>query len=225
MSQSTPPTPDPIGETLDDLRLRLAPIVAENAAFDGWSAKALAATASLSGTDADIVALAFDGGALAMIDAWFASVDAAMLAVLPAETLDAMRTGQRIRALVQARLTIIAPHREALRRAQAVLAMPQNLPHATRLGWRAADIMWRAAGDTATDLNHYTKRATLGTIYAATMLHFVNDESDDWADTLAFLDRRLAGIARFEKAKARLRPDPDMHFSPARFLGRLRYRA
>ncbi|MCE7795211.1 COQ9 family protein [Sphingobium sufflavum] len=212
-------------ETLDDLRLRLAPMVADNAAFDGWSGKALAATAAQSGTDADVVALAFDGGALAMIDLWFASVDAAMLAALPPETLEPLRVGARIRALVAGRLAILAPHREALRRAQAVLAMPQNLPHAARLGWRAADIMWRAAGDVATDLNHYSKRTTLGAIYAATLIHFVNDESEEWVDTLAFLDRRLAGIARFEKAKARLRPDTDMHFSPARFLGRLRYRA
>jgi ubiquinone biosynthesis protein COQ9 len=217
MSQST--------ETLDDLRLRLAPMVAENAAFDGWSAKALEATAAQSGTDADIIAFAFDGGPLAMIDAWFASVDAQMRSVLPPEKLETMRVGRRIKALVEARLAILAPNREALRRAQSILAMPQNLRHAAKLGWHAADIMWQAAGDTATDLNHYSKRATLGTIYAAALLHFVNDESEGWADTIAFLDRRLAGIVRFEKAKARFAPNPDMHFSPARFLGRLRYRA
>ncbi|CAN5314869.1 COQ9 family protein [soil metagenome] len=212
-------------ETLDDLRLRLAPMVADNAAFDGWTAKALAATAQQSGMDADIIAYAFDGGPLAMIDAWFASIDSAMLDALPPERLHNMRVGQRIGALVEARLAIIAPHREALRRAQAVLAMPQNLARAAKLGWRAADTMWRAAGDTTTDLNHYSKRATLGAIYAATLLFFVNDESEGWADTRAFLARRLAGVARFEKAKAQLKGDPDMQFSPARFLGRLRYRA
>lgn len=212
-------------ETLDDLRLRLAPIVAANAAFDGWSQKALEATAAQSGTDADIVALAFDGGPLAMIRAWFASVDAAMLAELTPERLAAMRTPQRIGALVETRLAILAPHREALRRAQSVLAMPQNLKQGTALGWHAADIMWRAAGDTAADLNHYSKRAILGSIYAATLLVFVNDESEGWADTRAFLARRLAGVARFEKAKARMKGEPDLHFNPARFLGRLRYRA
>ncbi|MFT3965129.1 MAG: COQ9 family protein [Sphingobium sp.] len=213
------------GETLDDLRLRLAPLVAENAAFDGWSARALAAAAAQSGTDADIVALAFDGGAVAMIDAWFASIDAAMLAALPPERLGNMRTPDRIAALVGARLDIIAPHREALRRAQAVLAMPRNLAAAAKLGWRAADAMWRAAGDTAADLNHYSKRAILGSVYAATMIVFVNDESEGRADTRAFLARRLAGVARFEKAKARMKGNPDMHFNPARFIGRLRYRA
>ncbi|MET0239312.1 MAG: COQ9 family protein [Sphingobium sp.] len=212
-------------ETLDDLRLRLAPIVADNAAFDGWSARALEATAAQSGTDADVVAFAFDGGALVMIDAWFASVDAQMNADLSPETLAGMRVGPRIGALVEARLAILAPRREALRRAQAILAMPQNLRAAGRLGWRAADAMWRAAGDVSADLNHYTKRVTLSAIYAATLLYFVNDESEGWADTRAFLARRLQGVARFEKAKARFRRDPDMHFNPARFLGRLRYRA
>ncbi|MET0365552.1 MAG: COQ9 family protein [Sphingobium sp.] len=212
-------------ETLDDLRLRLAPMVADNAAFDGWSAKALAATAAQSGTDADIVALAFNGGALAMIDAWFASIDANMLTALPPERLGNMRTPHRITALVEARLDILAPHREALRRAQSVLAMPQNLVRAAKLGWRAADVMWRAAGDTATDLNHYSKRATLGTIYASTMIFFVNDESEHWADTKAFFARRLSGVARFEKAKARMTGNSDMHFNPARFIGRLRYRS
>lgn len=212
-------------ETLDELRLRLAPMVADNAAFDGWSARAVETTAAQSGTDADILALAFDGGAIAMIDAWFASVDVAMLTALPPERLGNMRVADRIGSLVEARLGILAPHREALRRAQAVLAMPQNLAHAAKLGWRAADIMWRAAGDTATDLNHYSKRATLGTIYAATMLFFVNDESEGWADTRAFLARRLAGVARFEKAKVRMKGNADMHFNPARFIGRLRYRA
>jgi ubiquinone biosynthesis protein COQ9 len=212
-------------ETLDDLRLRLAPKLAGNAAFDGWSKKALAATAAETGTDVDIVALAFDGGPLVMIDAWFASVDAAMLATLTPERLGNMGTGQRIGALVEQRLAILAPHREALRRAQSVLAMPQNVRAAARLGWRAADTMWRAAGDTAADLNHYSKRAILGSIYAATLLFFVNDESENWADTRAFLARRLAGVARFEKAKAHWKGDPDRVFNPARFLGRLRYRA
>lgn len=212
-------------ETLDDLRLRIAPALAANAAFDGWSTKALDATAAQTGVDRDIIALAFDGGPLAMIEAWFVSVDAGMHAALPPERLGNMRTPDRITALVEARLAILAPDREALRRAQAVLAMPQNLRAAARLGWRAADGMWRAAGDAATDLNHYSKRAILGSIYAATLLFFVNDESDDWTDTRAFLARRLAGVARFEKAKARIKGEPDLHFNPARFLGRLRYRA
>ncbi|MBT2188524.1 COQ9 family protein [Sphingobium nicotianae] len=211
-------------ETLDELRLRLAPLVAANAAFDGWSKVAVASAAEAAGVDRDIAALAFDGSAMVMIDAWFASVDAAMLTRLPPGMLAAMKIRERITALVEARLDLLAPHRETLRRAQAILAMPKNVSRAAQLGWRAADTMWRAAGDTAVDYNHYTKRATLGTVYAATLLVFVNDESEDHADTRAFLARRIDGIMRFEKAKARFTAGADNHFSIPRFLGRLRYR-
>lgn len=212
-------------ETLDDLRVRLAPLVAAHAGFDGWTTKAVDMAAEQAGVDKDVAALAFKDGPVSMISAWFASVDAAMLARFTPEALAAMKIRARITALVEARLTLLAPHREALRRAQAILAMPRHVSKAAQLGWHAADVMWRAAGDTAVDYNHYTKRATLGTVYAATLLTFVNDESEDFAETRAFLGRRIEDIMRFEKAKARLRDQSDMHFSPARFLGRLRYRA
>lgn len=212
-------------ETLDDLRLRLVPLIAANAGFDGWTAKAVEMAADQAGVDRDIAALAFKDGPVSMISAWFAGIDAAMSDRLGPDALAAMKIRARITALVEARLTLLAPHREALRRAQAILAMPQHVSKAAQLGWHAADVMWRAAGDTAVDYNHYTKRATLGAVYAATLLTFVNDESEGFAETRAFLARRIEGIMRFEKAKAKLREQSDMHFSPARFLGRLRYRA
>ncbi len=89
---------------------------------------------------------------------------------------------------------------------------------------RAADAMWRTAGDSSVDFAWYTKRATLAALYTSTMLAWMDDESDGYADTSAFLDRRIDNVMRFEKLKAQLKPDPDRHFSPARFLGRLRYR-
>lgn len=211
--------------TLDELRVALAREVPADAAFDGWNKAALSATAARLGVDADVAGLAFPDGTLQMIDAWFASVDADMLAALPADRLGAMKIRERITSLVEARLEILAPHREALRRAQAILANPIHAKSAASLGWRAADVMWRAAGDTATDYNHYTKRTILGSVYAATLLIFVNDDSDDWADTRAFLARRIDGVMRFEKAKAKWMPSGDRLFSVARFLGRLRYPA
>ena len=85
--------------------------------------------------------------------------------------------------------------------------------------------MWRLAGDVATDYNHYTKRAILASIYGATLALFVDDESDDKADTRAFLERRIDGVMKFEKAKAQfLKPDQE-RFSVTRLLGRLRYPA
>ena len=211
--------------TLDELRDALAPAVAANAAFDGWNVHALDSAADGLGVDHDVARLAFSDGPVAMIDAWFAGIDAAMLARFTPEALKAMKIRERITALVEARLDLLAPNRESLRRALAVLAMPQNAVRAARLGWRSADAMWRAAGDTATDYNHYTKRAMLGTVYAATATVFLDDESEDHADTRAFLARRIDGIMRFEKAKAQWLRPVDHHFSLSRFIGRLRYPA
>jgi ubiquinone biosynthesis protein COQ9 len=217
------PSPGPADLTLDELRPLLGAALPADAAFDGWSARALEATAARIGVDPKVAALAFPGGAVAMIDAWFATVDDAMRAACPADAMAKLKIRQRIATLVEARLTVLAPNREALRRAQAVLASPFNAAAAARLGWRAADAMWRQAGDTATDYNHYTKRAILSGVYAATLMVFVNDESEGWADTRAFLARRIEGVMQFEKVKARILQGRELAFSPARFLGRLRY--
>ncbi|HEX8300316.1 COQ9 family protein [Sphingomonas sp.] len=211
--------------TLDELRAALAPTVAENAAFDGWNFKALDASADAMGVDRDVARLAFSEGAVAMIDTWFAHIDAGMLERLTPEKLVAMKIRERVAALVEARLELLAPNRESLRRALATLALPQNVAKGARLGWRSADTMWRAAGDTATDYNHYTKRAILGAVYAATMTVFLDDESEDYADTRAFLSRRIDGIMRFEKAKAQWLRPAEHRFSLSRFIGRLRYPA
>lgn len=209
--------------TLDELRAALAPDVAANAAFDGWNMVAVATAASARGVDADVARLAFPGGAVDMIDAWFAYVDRAMLAALPPETLGAMKIRQRITALVEARLAILAPERESLRRALAVLAQPQNLARAARLGWRSADAMWRAAGDTSADYNHYTKRAILGGVYAATIQVFLGDDGEGYAETRAFLQRRIDGIMQFERTKAGFLARVERRPSLSRFIGRLRY--
>ena len=209
--------------TLDELRVALAPAIADAAVFDGWSDAALVSAAEMDGVDPDVARLAYPGGAMDMIAGWIASVDLAMAAALPAETLATMKIRERIRALVQARLGAIAGREEALRRAMAIMAMPQHVVRSGKLGWASADAMWRLAGDTATDYNHYTKRALLAGIYAATLAVFVDDESEGKAATAAFLDRRIENVMQFEKAKAQLLRPSDERFSIARFLGRLRY--
>ncbi len=211
--------------TLDDLRLRLAPLIADAAVFDGWSAEAVKAAAEQAGVDTDVAAFAFKGGAMAMISAWTGSVDLAMARELSPAELAALPIRARIRRLVQFRLDAVAGQEEALSRALAIMALPQNVAAGVKLGWRSADVMWRLAGDRATDYNHYTKRATLGAIYAATLTVFASDRSEGKAETRAFLDRRIEGVMRFEKAKGQILRSPEERFSMARFLGRLRYPA
>ena len=211
--------------TLDEMRETLARESPQHAAFDGWTPAALALAAEATGIDPAVASLAFNGGAVEMIDAWFAQIDQTMLAKLPPETLATMKIRARIAALVEARLDLLTADSEALRRALAVLALPQNLPRAAKLNWRAADAMWHAAGDTATDFNHYSKRAILGAVYAATIMAMMDDDSEGHTHTRAFLSRRIDGIMRFEKFKGRFTHSAPERLSLARFLGRLRYPA
>ncbi|MGE5723106.1 MAG: COQ9 family protein [Sphingomonadales bacterium] len=214
---------DPAEMTLDELRSALAPLIPANAVFDGWSDKALAMAASQLGVPPERAKLAFPDGSLQMIDAWFAAIDRAMAAAWPPERVKALKIRERIRELVFYRIEVINPHKEALRRAFAVLALPQNAMAAARLAWRAADRMWRLAGDVSTDFNHYSKRGILAALYTSTMLVFLDDDSEQLNQTRGFLERRIDDVMRFEKFKAQWRGSRERLPSLSRFVGRLRY--
>ncbi|MBL0925575.1 MAG: COQ9 family protein [Sphingomonadaceae bacterium] len=220
-----PATPLPADPTLDEIRIGLAPAIARNAAFDGWSIAAVHLAADDAAIDRDVAALAFKGGAMAMIDAWIESIDLELADRLPPEQLNAMTIRQRITSLLSTRLDIMAPDRESLRRAMTIMAMPQNLSRAAKIGWRSADRMWRLAGDTASDFNHYTKRMILSGVYASLLSVFVNDDSENFADSRAFLDRRIDNVMQFEKVKAQAKARREYVPSFSRFIGRLRYPA
>ena len=213
----------PADPTLDEIRVALAPVVGRHAGFDGWSDAAVHAAADEIGVDQDVARLALKGKAIAMIDAWIEGVDLELARRLPAEKLAAMKIRDRITALLATRLEIMAPDRESLRRALATMAMPQNLARSARMGWRSADRMWRLAGDTSGDFNHYTKRMTLSAVYASTLSIFVNDDSENFADTRAFLDRRIDNVMQIEKVKFQAKQRQEFTPSLSRFIGRLRY--
>ena len=207
---------------LELLRRRLALTVGENAVFDGWSSAAVDASADALGIDRAQARLAMPKTQAGMVDTYIEAVDRALEEHFTEERLAGMKIRQKIRSLVWRRLEIMAPAREAVRRGVAILAMPQNLPLGLRVGWRTADRMWRIAGDTSTDYNHYTKRLLLGGVYASTLLVWLDDKSEEWSETGAFLDRRIDDVMKIEKYKAEWGGSGE-HLSLSRFLGRLRY--
>ena len=213
----------PAEMTLDELRPVLIAALLPNVPFDGWTLKAAEQGCRDLGVPPERARLVFPGGASDMVAAYIDKADADMAAALDAAGIGAMKIRERIRLAVWTRLSQALPHREAVRRALGVLGMPQNLAVSARTLWRTADAMWRAAGDTATDFNHYTKRMTLGAVYASSLLVWLDDASEGQADTAAFLDRRIDGVMRFEKTKAKLTGRADTLPSLTRFLGRLRY--
>lgn len=215
----------PADMTLDELRAALAPLLPANAVFDGWSDKALAMAASELGVPEGRARLCFPDGPVQMIDAWFDAIDIAMAKAYPLERISKLKIRERIRDLVLYRIEVINPHKEALRRAFAILAQPQNAIGGAKLAWRSADRMWRIAGDTSTDFNHYTKRGILSALYTSTMLVFLDDATEGPIETRGFLDRRIDDVMRFEKFKASWRNGSERRPSLSRFLGRLRYPA
>jgi ubiquinone biosynthesis protein COQ9 len=208
---------------LEQLRRRLALAVGENAVFDGWTKQAVDSAAGQLGIDPVQARLAFPKTQAGMIDCYIQEVDRALEAWFTPKRLQRMKVREKIRALVWHRLEIMTPAREAVRRALAILAMPQNVPLALRVGWRTADLMWRIAGDTSTDFNHYTKRMTLGAVYGSTLLVWLDDQTEDFSETAGFLDRRIDDVMKIEKFKAEWRGSSDQRLSLSRFLGRLRY--
>jgi len=213
------PNPSP----LEQLRRRLALAVGENAVFDGWTRTAVDSAAGQLGIDPVQARLAMPKSQAGLIDLYLQEVDRELAAWFTPERLEALKVREKIRSLVWRRLEIMGPAREAVRRALAILAMPQNVPLALKASWRTADLMWRIAGDTSTDFNHYTKRMTLGAVYASTLLAWLDDQSEGWSDSAAFLDRRIDDVMKFEKWKAQWRGSSDHRISPSRFFGRLRY--
>lgn len=208
---------------LERLRRQLALAVGENAVFDGWTRQAVDSAARQLGIDPGQARLAMPKSQAALIDLYIQEVDRGVEAYFTPQRLSKLKVREKIRALIWKRLEIMAPAREAVRRALAILALPQNIPLALRISWRTADLLWRIAGDTSTDFNHYTKRMTLGAVYGSTLLIWLDDKSEGRTDTAGFLDRRIEDVMRFEKTKAQWRGSSEQRLSPSRFLGRLRY--
>ena len=208
---------------LELIRRQLALAVGENAVFDGWTQAAVDAAASQLGIDQAQARLAIPKDQLGKVQIYIEAVDRALEEWFTPERLEGLKIREKIRSIVWKRVEIMEPAREAVRRALSVLAMPQNVPTSLKTGWHTADVMWRIAGDTSTDYNHYTKRLMLGGVYASTLLVWLDDQSEGFIETASFLDRRIDDVMKIEKAKAQWQGQE--HFSVSRFLGRLRYPA
>lgn len=175
--------------------------------FDGWTDRALREGAAAAGHEPGAAARAFPRGGVDAITHFSDWADRRMLAAIEdeGETFAALRVRDKITRAVRLRLELLEPHREAVRRAMTVLAMRGRPGASGRLLYRSVDAMWRAAGDTATDFNFYTKRGLLAGVQSSTMLYWLGDGSEGHAATWSFLDRRIADVMRIGKAIGKIR--------------------
>jgi len=164
----------------------------------GWTQAALEAGLRGVGEDPAAHRWLFPRGPLGAVEVWADLADRRMEEAAMREDLLALRIPARVRRLIALRLEAAAPHREALRRGLALLALPWNAPLGARILARTADAIWAAAGDASDDLSWYTRRATLAGIYSATLAYWLRG-SGEVGPALDFLDRRLAGLARMQR--------------------------
>jgi ubiquinone biosynthesis protein COQ9 len=206
----------------DDAALKQAVLLAAlpHAAFDGFSDKLLERAREEAGITKAEAARLFPHGPLSLVEEFSDWADTEMKARLAKKKMSALKIRERIKAAVMARIDVLRPHKEAARRAAAFLTLPPHAAAGAKLLYRTVDAMWRAAGDTSTDFNFYTKRAILAGVFSSTMLRWFNDSAKDETATESFLDHRIENVMQFEKFKAQVKERTKDLPSLASILGR-----
>lgn len=175
--------------------------------FDGWSDEALKAAAQDAGIDLATARALLPRGGVDLALAFHRRGDAAMAARLAREDLSALRFRDRIATAVRYRIEA-AEDRELVRRGTTLFALPPYAADGARAIWGTVDLIWTSLGDTSTDYNWYTKRATLAGVYSATVLYWLGDDSPGAQATWNFLDRRIDGVMQFERFKGAVEKNP-----------------
>ncbi|MEE8189520.1 MAG: COQ9 family protein [Kiloniellales bacterium] len=181
---------------IDKTRAKLLQATLPHVAFDGWTEKALLAGAAELDLDQAEALNAFPGGPAELIEYFSSEADRRLLAELEKRDLAGMRVRERVALGVRLRLEQLAPHREAVRRGLGFLSLPQHVGLGLACLYRTVDAIWYAAGDTSTDYNFYSKRILLAGVYSSTLLVWLNDRSEDFAETWAFLERRIGEVLK-----------------------------
>jgi ubiquinone biosynthesis protein COQ9 len=207
-AENSPDVAPPAASPADpdaELRDRLADAVAAEAVFDGWSRAALRAASRRLELPAGEADRLFPGGPVQVLTYASRRADLRTVEDMEKEGVANLKIRDRIKSAVRLRLERHAGEREAARRALALLSLPFNTPLALRLLYKTVDAMWYAAGDTSTDFNFYTKRATLAGVYSSTLLYWLNDRSPGSEATWSFLDRRIDDVMKIEKLKSQVK--------------------
>jgi ubiquinone biosynthesis protein COQ9 len=174
-------------------------------AFDGWTHTALMAGTRDAGIEPALADNAFPGGMAELLDFYHRVADIEMVRAFESRPdLGAMKIREKVALAIRLRLEANAGHREAIRQALSFLALPTNAPLGAKCLYRTVDAIWYAVGDRSTDFSFYTRRALLAGVYGSTVLYWLNDKSDGFADTWSFLDRRIADVMRIYDLRARV---------------------
>ena len=197
-----------------DQKDKLLQAILPHVGFDGWTDTAIESGARDLGVDEIKVDRLFPGGVRELVGYFGDWADREMLANLGEIDLEPMKLRERVSLAVRTRLTALSPHRETVRRTVSYLSLPSNFPIGVSAIYKTVDLIWYTVGDKSADFSFYTKRALLAGVISATSLFWINDDSEDSADSWAFLDRRIADVLKIPVLRSRLEniacraPDP-----------------
>ena len=204
-----------------DERARVLGEALTRAAEQGWSEALVEIAGTAAGVAPDRLKLVCPEGVRDLLRAYSDQLDDVMVARLA--SAGNLRTRDRIREGVAARLEAMTPHAGAARRAALLLALPPYASLGVELAYKTVDRLWRAAGDASTDFNFYTKRALAAGVYLTSAAVWFRDRSPGKEETSRHLDRRIEEIMLIEGAKRSARRIAGILPSPLRLLGMLRY--
>ncbi len=183
-------------ENFDQERRALLAAILPHVPFDGWTQRALAAGAEEAGVSAGRLVRLFPGGPSDVLSFFSLEADRQMLLGLEALDLPAMKVRDKVATALRLRLEVLAPHREAVRRGLSYFALPPHAGLGLTCLYRTVDAVWHGIGDRSSDYNFYSKRLLLSGVLSSTLVYWLNDNSEGFEATWAFLERRIGEVLK-----------------------------
>jgi ubiquinone biosynthesis protein COQ9 len=191
--------------TLTANRHKILTHAIELAGENGWNEALLGKAAIRAGFKETYGRAAFPEGITELTDLYVQHCTDQMLKKIDTKKFQTLKIREKIETAIMARIELYAEHKDAVRELLKFYRLPQYAFHGmTNLG-RTADAIWRAAGDSSTDFNYYSKRFILSGVYSTTLLYWLKDDSSDMQPTREFLKRRIQNVMEFEKVKGSLK--------------------
>lgn len=184
----------------------------EIAAFEGWNKESLLKALEANNIKAEYCNLIFED----LLDLNNFYIDLYnQKALAKIENFNGKKIRDKIRELLYARFEVEKNNKLALQRLRNFYLNPKNLLsietgprplfYALKDCYKIADFMWSEIGDSSTDFNFYTKRATLAKIILRSFFVFLKDDSENLEKTKNFIDLEIEKVMRFEKLKNKVK--------------------
>ncbi len=145
----------------------------------------------------------FPEGIFELKQYYFSKIDEQMLQKIKTQNYENIRVRDKIFNGVLIRLELFKKNKTSIK--YIFVSESSNPIKSLKHLWRTSDLIWKSAGDSSTDYNHYTKRLLLSWVYITTLICWFNDKSRNINDTKLFLNRRIDEVLEFGKQSGKIK--------------------